>query len=249
MTFMNRQTISSIAHGEHPIGAPLQDASVERLLGRALVRGDERVLDLGCGAAEWLARAAAGRPGVTGDGVDLSEPALARGQERLDAAGLGERVTLHRRDAMTFRDPEPYDAVLCIGSTYAFGGLMPTLDACGRHLARKGRVLVGEAFWEREPNARTLAAGFEKDDYTDLAGTVARVTEAGWTPVYAHVSTRAEWDDYEWSWTGTLSAWALDHPSHRGANEALAEAESHREAWLEGYRGALGFVTFVLRWD
>ncbi|SDJ78799.1 SAM-dependent methyltransferase [Streptomyces indicus] len=246
---MDRQQISSIAHRDHPIAAPLHDASVARLLARALPRGDERVLDLGCGEAAWLVRAAEGRPGVRADGVDLSEPALARGRQHLETAGLGGRVTLHQRDAAGYAAPDPYDVVLCVGSTHAFGGLLPTLDACARHLRRGGRVVVGEGFWEREPDARTLEVGFEKDEFADLAGTVDQVTEAGWTPVYAHVSTRAEWDDYEWSWTGSLSAWALDHAGEREAGQALEAADRHRDQWLKGYRGTLGFVTLVLRRD
>lgn len=44
--------------------------------------------------------------------------------------------------------------------------------------------------------------------------------------MYAHVSDVAEWDDYEWSWTGSLTEWALDNPGHPDAAEALTLAES-----------------------
>ena len=65
--------------------------------------------------------------------------------------------------------------------------------------------------------------------------------------MYAHVSDAAEWDDYEWSWTGSLTEWALDNPGHPDAAGALAAAREHRDQWLRGYRGVLGFVTLVLR--
>jgi hypothetical protein len=91
----------------------------------------------------------------------------------------------------------------------------------------------------------------------DLATTVDRVAAEGWVPVYGHVSTTEEWDEYEFSWTGTLShstrllstasRWALDHPSDPDSATAVETADAHRTQWLRGYRGTLGFITMVLR--
>ncbi len=61
-----------------------------------------------------------------------------------------------------------------------------------------------------------------------------------------HVSSSEEWDDYEWSWTGTLGAWAMDHPDDPDAADAVELARTHHKAWLHGYRGVLGFVCLVL---
>ncbi|MEU4144732.1 SAM-dependent methyltransferase [Streptomyces parvulus] len=244
---MERSLVSPLSHVDHPIAAPLSDGSVRTLLDRALPRGNERVLDLGCAEAAWLVCALTGRPGLRADGIDLSESAVAKGRAAADAAGLGDRLTLHTGDATTFEAPQPYDLVLCVGATHAFGGLLPALEAARGHLAPGGSVLVGDGFWEREPGPGTPAAGFEADEYADLATTVEKVSAAGWTPVYEHVSTWEEWDTYEWSWTGSLSRWALDHAEHPDAAEALRIARAHRDEWLRGYRRTLGFVTLQLR--
>lgn len=245
---IDRQEISSLAHRDHPVAAPLDDVSVGRLLGRALPRGDERLLDLGCGEAAWLVRALSGRPRTSGEGVDVSAVALARARDAAAAAGLEDRLTLHEADAAGFTSPHAFDLVSAVGSTHAFGGLLPTLAAARAHLAPNGLVLVGEGFWEREPSAAALAGlGASAGEFDDLATTVDRVTADGWTPVHAHVSTPGEWDDYEWSWTGSLSRWALDNPRHPGSAHALRAAAGHREGWLRGYRGTLGFVTLLLR--
>jgi hypothetical protein len=90
-----------------------------------------------------------------------------------------------------------------------------------------------------------LEAGPQK--YADLATTVATVVADGWTPVHGHISTLAEWDEYEWCWTGALTRWALDHPEHPGHEQALRTAAEHRATWLGGYRGVLGFVVLLLR--
>jgi cyclopropane fatty-acyl-phospholipid synthase-like methyltransferase len=210
-------------------------------------RGDERVLDLGCGEAAWLVRALTGRPGVRAEGVDIDHEAVARGARAVADAGLADRVTLVAQDATAFTSPHRFDVVLSVGASHAFGGLRPTLQAAREHLAEGGSVLVGDGFWERPPGPATLDAGFAADEYEDLVTTVERVVADGWLPVYGHVSTVEEWDDYEWSWTGTLSRWALDHPAHPDRAAALEAAAGHRRRWLGGYRGTLGFVTLLLR--
>lgn len=244
---MDREQVSRIAHSDHPIAAPLSDAAVDLLLARALQRGDERILDLGCGPGTWLCRALDGRPGVRAEGVDIDAGAIEIGRRALEAAGLGDRVELHAQDATQFTSSGRFDVVLCIGATHAFGGLLPTLDAAREHLTGGGSVLVGEGFWESAPNEATLDQGFTPDDYEDLAGTVEAVRANGWIPVYGHVSSRAEWDRYEWSWTGSLSEWAVHHPDDADSGAALQVADEHRAGWLRGYRDSLGFVTLLLR--
>ncbi|MGK4584506.1 SAM-dependent methyltransferase [Kitasatospora sp. HPMI-4] len=246
---MDRDRISRITHSDHPVAAPLSDESVGRLLERVLGAGARRVLDLGCGEGAWLLRALAARSELRAVGVDVDTRALEQAQRAAAALGVSQRLGLHHQDAREFSHPEPFDAVLCVGATHAFGGLLPALAAIDRHLAPGGVALVGEGFWEHEPTAAVLAGlgGAAAADHDDLAGTVDRVAAAGWTPVYGHVSSLSEWDDYEFCWTGSLAAWALDHPEDPDGAEAAAVAAEHRAGWLGGYRGTLGFVTLAVR--
>lgn len=244
---MDRSRISAIAHSGHPIAAPLSDATVARLLDRALPRETGRLLDLGCGPGTWLRRALTGRPGLRAEGVDIDTAAITQGRADIAANGLAERIVLHAQDAKEFAATHRFDLVLSVGATHAFGGLRPTLEAARGHLAAGGSVLIGEGFWERQPDQNTIDAGFAADEFDDLASTVDKITTEGWTPVYGHVSTISEWDDYEWSWTGTLSGWSLDNPADPDSGEAFRAASEHRDAWMHGYRRTLGFVTLLLR--
>ncbi|MDJ1130468.1 SAM-dependent methyltransferase [Streptomyces iconiensis] len=241
---MDRQLISLLAHADHPIAAPLEDESVRRLLAAGVPRADARVLDLGCGEGAWLTRVLAAHPEAKAEGVDISAGALERARAHAEEAGVAERLTLHRTEAEAFSTAEPFDLVLIVGASHAFGGLVPTLDAAREHLAPGGCVLVGDAYWRAEPSAHTREI---LGEYEDLPTTVDKVRTAGWTPVYAHASTRHELDDYEWRWTGSLSRWALDHPEHPDSAQALKAADVHREEWLHGYRDSFGFVSLVLR--
>ncbi|MFI9331534.1 SAM-dependent methyltransferase [Kitasatospora sp. NPDC052868] len=246
---MDRQTISRLAHVHHPIAAPITDESVARLLDRASAHtGTGRALDLGCGEGAWLVRLLTARPDWQAVGVDLDAAALTRARETAQALGVERRIGLHHTDAGEFKAAEPFDLVLNVGATHAFGGLLPTLAAARRHLAPGGLVLVGEGFWEREPSQPALdGLGAAREDFADLATTTDQVIADGWTPVYGYVSSPQEWDDYEFSWTGSLAAWALDHPEHPDAADARAAADRHRTEWLRGYRGTFGFVTLLLR--
>ncbi|MFF8370161.1 SAM-dependent methyltransferase [Streptomyces lydicus] len=241
---MNREQMSRIAHTGHPIKAPLDDESVRRLLARGTPRGDERLLDLGCGSAEWLLRALATRPQLHAVGVDISEDALAQARGTADRRGLGERLVLHHGAAADFVSPGPFDLVLSVGAAHAFGGLLPTLAAARAHLAPGGAVLVGDGFWAHPPSPEAVEM---LGDFTDLATTVDRVVADGWTPVHGHVSTRHELDAYEWACWGDLAAWGLDRAGDPDGAQALAMAATRRSEWLRSYRDTWGFVTLLLR--
>ncbi|WP_410577754.1 SAM-dependent methyltransferase [Amycolatopsis sp. lyj-108] len=240
---MNREQISRIAHTDHPIKSPLDDASVDQLLDRGLPRGDERVLDLGCGSAEWLLRALATRPHLLAEGVDVSEDALAQARHAADDRGVADRLVLHHQEAAGFVSARRFDLVISVGATHAFGGLLPTLAAAREHLAPGGRVLIGEGFWDRTPTTEAVEM---LGEFTDLATTVDRVVADGWTPIHGHVSARHELDAYEWACWGSLAAWALDHPADPDSAEALSMASIRRTEWLRVYRGTWGFVSLVL---
>ncbi|MEV0155524.1 class I SAM-dependent methyltransferase [Micromonospora sp. NPDC050686] len=245
---MDRQRLSSIAHSHHPIAAPISGVNVNRLLRRADRGPAARILDLGCGEAAWALQALAHHPDGHADGVDLSRYALERAAAAAAERGLADRLTLHERDAHTYVPDGDYDLVLCVGSTHIFDGVAGTLRMAGRHVNSHGILLIGEGFWQAPPTPAALAAlDVKPEDYTDLAGLVDVAEQAGWTPVYAHVSDAAEWDNYEWSWVGSLTEWALDNPGHPDAADALAVAREHRDQWLRGYRDVLGFATLVLR--
>lgn len=241
---MNRERISGIAHADHPIKSPLGDDSVSRLLERGLPRGDERVLDLGCGTAEWLLRALESRPHLRAEGVDVSEVALTQARQAASKLGVDDRLVLHHQEAADFVSAQPFDLVISVGATHAFDGLLPTLAAARRHLAPGGRVLIGESFWDRTPSPEAVEMF---GDLHDLATTVDHVVADGWTPVHGHVSTRDELDAYEWACWGSLASWALDHPADPAAAQVLETATAQRSQWLHGYRDSFGFLCLVLR--
>jgi SAM-dependent methyltransferase len=243
---VDRALASAVAHRWHPIAAPVSPDNVRLLVKRLALSPGGRLLDVGCGFGEWLLAALEAAPGTTAVGVDTSAPALAEAQQRATTRGLVDRVAFEHADADDWTGKD-VDAVLCIGATHAFGGLGPTLDAVRRYLRPGGRVLLGEGYWEGTPSATALAAlGAEPGELPGIAALVERVQQAGFEPGYGHLSTAAEWDHYEWCWTGALSEWALTEAGDEDREPALELAREHRRQFLGGYRGELGFATLVL---
>ena len=186
-------------------------------------------MDLGCGEGEWLLQLLSAHEQLRGVGVDHALPAEAAGAA--DRRGLGERVRWEEADAATWSDGL-FDVVLCVGASHAFGGLDATLAAVRGHLRPGGQVVVGDGIWDVSPSRaaqEALEAGPE--EFPDLTGMVERVRRHGYEPSFGHVSTLAEWDDYEWSWTGSLTRWALlEAPTEQDREQALTAAREHREA-------------------
>lgn len=239
--------MSAVAHRWHPVAAPLSEDSVIRLIQRAVVSPAARALDLGCGLGAWTVALLAEQPGAHVVGVDRSSAALDAARASATRNGLADRVEWVEADASTWEGGR-FDLVLCVGASHAFGGLDGTLAAIRRHLAPGGRALVGDGVWEVAPSRRAqeaLEAG--PDEFPDVAGLVAAARTHGFATSYGHISTLAEWDEYEWCWTGALTQWALAEAGDAATREeALRIADDHRTAWLTGYRRELGFACLVL---
>ena len=244
---MDREQISRIAHVEHSVAAPVSARRVAQLLGRVTVPAGASAVDLGCGGGAWLTRLAAAFPGARFVGVDTSAAALEEARAAADHLGCGDRITWLEGDAATV-EVGRHEVVLCVGASHAFGGLDGTLRAVRDRLKPGGSVLLGDTIWERPPSdAAQEALDAAPDDFPDLAGMVAQVRRHGFDVVDGHVSTVEEWDDYEWAWTGGLVRWAAEQsPGTADRATALHAAREHRQAWLAGYRGYLGFAMLVL---
>lgn len=242
---MDRSQIFDIAHRHHPIAAPVAPQKLHDLLGWLNPPPGGRAVDLGCGEGEWLQQLLIAQPGLTGVGVDHMLPAATA--ERTAQRKLSDRVRWTEADAATWSDGR-FDVVLCVGASHAFGGLEDMLAAVRQHLRPGGQALIGDTIWEGTPSAAALAVlEASPEDFPDLAGLVQASREHGFEPSYGHASTLAEWDDYEFSWTGSLVAWALrEAPTTEDRDQALAAAREHRDAWLNGWRRQLGFATLVL---
>jgi hypothetical protein len=79
-------------------------------------------------------------------------------------------------------ESDRYDAALCLGATFIWGGLPGTLDALTPAVRRGGFVAVGEPYWRKWPPPEEFEAEFE-EGFVTLPATVKRLESAGLHPL------------------------------------------------------------------
>jgi cyclopropane fatty-acyl-phospholipid synthase-like methyltransferase len=137
---------SAAAEFSEDILNPVRPDKIRTLGKRIRLRPGQRVLDIGagrCGPARILAR----EFGVHVTAVEPYEPFLSDARARVDAAGLSARFEFVQSSGADFViEPERYDAAMCIGASWAFGGHEGTLRALAPGVKRAGHVVTGEGY-------------------------------------------------------------------------------------------------------
>jgi cyclopropane fatty-acyl-phospholipid synthase-like methyltransferase len=144
----------------------------ERELDRLGLKGDEQLLDLGCGRGAVLIGAAGRLPSGHAHGVDLwsakdqsgntPEAALANAA----AAGVADRVEIHTADmtALPFAD-DSFDVVtsaLAIHNIPSREGRRRALDEAMRVLRPGGQLVVADFWWAVRMYAAHLGQGTQR---------------------------------------------------------------------------------------
>jgi SAM-dependent methyltransferase len=224
------------------------------MVSRLAVNNPATVLDIGCGWGELMLLLLEDMPSATGVGIDLNADDLGRGRRNAAALGFSDRVKFIEESARgTSRGPA--DMVLCIGASHALSDAAPpghTVDALRalRGLVNPGgRVLLGEAFWERPPSDAELAAmwpGTGADEMRDLAGLAGAAIAAGFRLAWLETANSDEWEEFESGYQADVEEWLATYPGHPLAGQTRQESDTHRSHWLRGYRGLLGMAYLTL---
>jgi len=233
--------------------APAQARKVERLLDKARVGEGTRVLEIGTGWGELAIRAA--RRGATVRTVTLSQEQQALARERIDAAGVSDRVTVELLD---YRDVDgSYDAIVSVEMIEAVGyDYWPVyFETIDRLLAPGGSVAIQAITM---PHDRMLAT---RNTYTWVhkyifPGGFLPSTRAIQDVTSEHTSLRVvEWRSMGASYAQTLRLWDERFRAHAEAVDRLGFDAIFRRMWhfyLEYSRagfasGYLDVQQFVLR--
>jgi SAM-dependent methyltransferase len=237
-----------IAESNHRILNPFTQEKL-MLLGE-ICQLDEgtRQLDLCCGKGEMLCRWSQ-QWGIHGSGIDISTVFIEAARARALELGVDSRLTFIEGDAAQYTpEANVYGLVSCIGATWIGGGMVGTIEKMQPALKREGLLLVGEPYWIKPPTAAVLERiGFEENEYTSLAGTVARIESTGMELVEMVLANQDSWDRYEASQWFTVDNWLRANANDPDAEPLKAWIAENKKVYLAYQRAYLGWGIFVTR--
>ena len=201
-----------VAEHDHELQNPTSAAKIRQL--------GER-LRLGTGQPRRRPRVREGRPGadprgVVGCrivGVERAPEFVAAARERVEAAGLADRVEIVEGDAAAFAARAGARGTPRSASARASSGTGSTARSrrWRRRCGPAGHVVVGEPFWRTWP----LPEGIDDLGYLPLRETVARFEAAGLALVSLIASSQDDWDTYESLHWRALEEWLAENPDDR----------------------------------
>jgi len=237
----------AVVESEHEIQNPTSEEKIRRLGERLGLGPDSHVADIASGRggpAIVLAR----NFGCRLTCVERAPEFLAATRERVAAAGLETRIELVEADAATF-ELGRYDVALCLGATFVYGGLVPTLE---RLRPAAPLVAVGEPYWRSwplppAPDLTGSSPRTAEEEWLPLPETIERAESTGVRVVSLIASSEDDWDRYESLHWQTLDRWLAANPDHPQAAEFRARGVADRERYLRWERGVMGWAIFVCR--
>ena len=227
---------------------PVSGEKVDRVVDALHLEDGARVLDIGCGKGEILIRVLERWP-AAGVGVDLSPSFLAEARSETTERVPGADLEWLEQDATAFEAEEAsFDLTMSVGSAWLLGDLKTALGTMRRWTKPGGLVLVGEGYWTQPPTSEYLdLLGASADDYGSHEDVIAAGTSLGLEPVYACVSSRTDWDRYEWTYFSNIERWARENADDPERDAILERGRLGRERYLRGGRDALGFGLYLFR--
>jgi SAM-dependent methyltransferase len=234
----------AVVETRHELQNPTSPEKIRELGERLGLSPDSHVLDIASGKggpALILAEAFGCRLTC----VERAPEFVSAARERTAAAGLEDRIEIVEADAATY-EAGRYDAALCIGATFAYGGLVPTLERL-RPVAPL--LAIGEPYWRVWP-LPPAPDGEERTDegeWLPLPETIVRVESTGARVVSLIASSEDDWDRYESLHWLALDEWLGENPGHPQAGEFRARGAAARSRYLAWERAVMGWAIFVCR--
>ena len=194
-----------------------QERKLEVICRKLMLAPDERFLDVGCGWGSLLIHAAR-HHGVRGVGITLSEPQARLARERVDRAGLADRVEIRVVDYREFAD-EPFDKVASVGMYEHVGrDQLAAYTGAMRRLVRPGGLFLNHGIVRLEGRPRDMGRFISSYVFPD--GFLHRITDVVEAMLGAGFEVR-DVESLREHYALTLRRWVANLQADR------AEAESH----------------------
>ena len=244
---MNIWKYFDITHRDHTFMNPTTSEKLDEMVSLLGLKHGAKVLDIGCGKAEPLMRIAE-RYVISGVGVDASPFCIEAAKENaLHRVKAPSEVSFVESDAAKYHvDDASQDLVICLGASWVFGGMQGTLTTASRMLRSGGLALVGEPHWIQQPDPEYLKmSGLAPDAFSNHAGNVSMGASAGLIPIYVLLSTKEDFDRYEWLQFRAGETWARNNPHDPDVAEVLKRVRHGKDEYTRFGRDTLGWGMYL----
>ena len=236
---MNLDNYWAIAERDLEIQNPITDRKLRLLDDYCDIRDGLSVLDVGCGKA-WVMRGWAERFAIEGVGLETNRTFIEFAASRPPKRG---RISYVPGPAQSFKATQnSFDIVMCLGATFALGGLVQAIDWMVAAARPGGSIVLGELTLKHRP----FAPGKEVLPH-DALDTIAIIERHG-AEVSATISASdADFERYVSHHRHSTLTWAREHPTHPEHGEILARSRADWTYYLKWIRPHLGWTIFVGR--
>lgn len=236
---MDTDNYWAIAERDIEIQNPVTDRKLRLLDDYCDMRDGLKVLDIGCGKA-WVLRGWADRFEISGTGLETNRQFLDFARKRRPKCG---RLDFRYGPALEFTpDPGGYDVVMCLGATFALGGLVEALDWMAAATRTGGTTVLGEVALRHRPHVPVGHA--LPHDALDMIA----VIERHGVEVSAVISASdADYERYASHHRHATLTWARENPDHPDYAAVLEKSRAEWTYYLKTIRPYLGWTVFVGR--
>ncbi len=244
---MNLERYTLIAHRFLAYNAPVSESAVNDLLRILALGPNDGILDVGCGRGSLLLQLVQ-RFGCRGLGLDTSQRALDLARQRTNELGLNRQVAFLCERADNFEPARPVSLGLCVGAAHALGGYEPMCRKLATWVQPGGWLLLGEPFWQKEPDPAYLATvGGNAADLTSHYRNIDRPKKYGFSVAWSRVSTPEDWDHYEGLYRFGMLRHLQENPSDPDGKAFDERSRAWYDAYLRWGRDTMGFGLYLFQ--
>jgi SAM-dependent methyltransferase len=236
----------AIGHERHLYCNPLSEAKVDELIELLALPDGARILDIACGKAEFLIRTAR-RWKCSAVGVDISPYFTADARARIESAGHESAIEIVEENGSEYSGkPSSFDAAVCLGASWIWGGLEGTLRALSSWAKPGGVVVVGEPFWRSTPSLDHLETSqLTESSFSTHLGNVQTGLGLGFGLLHTILSSEDDWDRYEGYQWYAAEKYARSNPDDPDTPELLARIRKSRGQYLQWGRNKIGWAVYL----
>jgi SAM-dependent methyltransferase len=240
----------AIGHEHHVFCNPISEAKVDELIALLDLPEEARVLDIACGKAEFLVRAVR-RWKCSAVGVDISPYFVADARAKIEQAGLGSAIEIVEDNGSAYDGkPSSFDAAVCLGASWIWGGLEGTLRALTSWAKPGGIVVVGEPFWRSTPSPQHLeAAKLSASSFDTHLGNAQTGLRLGLGLLHSIVSSEDDWDQYEGYGWYAAEKYSIRNRSDPDVPELMTKMRESRHHYLQWGRNEIGWAVYLFQKD